>query len=100
MILVSGGAGYIGSHTVMALRERGREVLVLDDEMVLTGRRAEVVERFATHPRLAERVTARKGDCALRLHPDVEFDDLRDLARDLGFLIERKSEQEGPEDGQ
>jgi UDP-arabinose 4-epimerase len=31
MILVSGGAGYIGSHTVLALRERGRDVLVLDD---------------------------------------------------------------------
>ncbi|MCC6784139.1 MAG: UDP-glucose 4-epimerase GalE [Planctomycetes bacterium] len=30
-ILVSGGAGYIGSHTVLALRERGRDVLVLDD---------------------------------------------------------------------
>ncbi|MCC6671655.1 MAG: UDP-glucose 4-epimerase GalE [Planctomycetes bacterium] len=31
MILVVGGAGYIGSHTVLALRERGRRVLVLDD---------------------------------------------------------------------
>ena len=31
MILVTGGAGYIGSHTVLALRERGREVVVLDD---------------------------------------------------------------------
>jgi UDP-glucose-4-epimerase GalE len=31
LILVTGGAGYIGSHTVLALRERGREVLVLDD---------------------------------------------------------------------
>ncbi|MCA8941161.1 MAG: UDP-glucose 4-epimerase GalE [Planctomycetes bacterium] len=31
MILVTGGAGYIGSHTVLALRERGRNVLVLDD---------------------------------------------------------------------
>ncbi|MBK8977003.1 MAG: UDP-glucose 4-epimerase GalE [Planctomycetes bacterium] len=31
VILVSGGAGYIGSHTVLTLRERGREVLVLDD---------------------------------------------------------------------
>ena len=31
MILVTGGAGYIGSHTVLALRERGRDVLVLDD---------------------------------------------------------------------
>lgn len=30
-ILVTGGAGYIGSHTVLALRERGREVVVVDD---------------------------------------------------------------------
>jgi len=29
-ILVTGGAGYIGSHTVRALRELGREVVVLD----------------------------------------------------------------------
>jgi UDP-glucose-4-epimerase GalE len=29
-ILVTGGAGYIGSHTVRALRETGREVVVLD----------------------------------------------------------------------
>ena len=31
MILITGGAGYIGSHTVQALRERGREVVVADD---------------------------------------------------------------------
>jgi UDP-glucose-4-epimerase GalE len=31
MILVAGGAGYIGSHTVLLLRERGQEVVVLDD---------------------------------------------------------------------
>ena len=30
-ILVSGGAGYIGSHTVLALLERGEEVVVLDN---------------------------------------------------------------------
>lgn len=31
MILVVGGAGYIGSHTVASLRQRGRSVFVLDD---------------------------------------------------------------------
>ena len=30
-ILVTGGAGYIGSHTVLQLRERGEHVVVLDD---------------------------------------------------------------------
>ncbi|MFD2114845.1 UDP-glucose 4-epimerase GalE [Paenibacillus yanchengensis] len=30
-ILVTGGAGYIGSHTVMALQERGEEIVVLDN---------------------------------------------------------------------
>ena len=30
-ILVTGGAGYIGSHTVLQLRARGERVVVLDD---------------------------------------------------------------------
>jgi len=30
-ILVTGGAGYIGSHTVAALQERGEEIVVLDN---------------------------------------------------------------------
>ncbi len=29
-VLVTGGAGYIGSHTVMELLEAGNEVVVLD----------------------------------------------------------------------
>src|SRR5262249_123957 len=30
-VLVTGGAGYIGSHTVLALQERGYDVLILDN---------------------------------------------------------------------
>lgn len=30
-VLVNGGAGFIGSHTVLALQEAGHECLVLDD---------------------------------------------------------------------
>src|SRR5258707_1036429 len=40
MILVTGGAGYIGSHTVYALLDRGDDVLVLDN--LSTGVRAQV----------------------------------------------------------
>lgn len=39
-VLVTGGAGYIGSHVVLALGDAGRPVVVLDD--LSTGRRAAV----------------------------------------------------------
>jgi UDP-glucose 4-epimerase len=41
-ILVTGGAGYIGSHTVLQLRARGEQVVVLDD--LSTGFRQAVLE--------------------------------------------------------
>ena len=30
-VLVTGGAGYIGSHTAVALHEAGREVVLIDN---------------------------------------------------------------------
>ncbi len=41
-ILVTGGAGYIGSHIVLALREAGHSVVVIDD--LSTGRRQAIPE--------------------------------------------------------
>ncbi len=43
-VLVTGGAGYIGSHTVVALQEHGFEVLVIDD---LSNSYAGVIDRIA-----------------------------------------------------
>lgn len=43
-ILVTGGAGYIGSHTVVQLIETGFQVVILDN---LCNSKAEVVERIA-----------------------------------------------------
>ncbi len=43
-ILVTGGAGYIGSHTVVELQKRGFEVLIIDN---LSNSHAGVVDRIA-----------------------------------------------------
>jgi UDP-glucose 4-epimerase len=43
-ILVTGGAGYIGSHTVVQLLDAGQDVLVLDN---LCNSKAAVMERIA-----------------------------------------------------
>jgi len=41
-VLVTGGAGYIGSHAVLALRDAGQEVIVIDD--LSTGSRQAIPE--------------------------------------------------------
>jgi UDP-glucose 4-epimerase len=56
VILVTGGAGYIGSHVVLELRARGLPVVVLDD---LSAGRREVV------PEGVELVAGDLGDAAL-----------------------------------
>lgn len=44
MILITGGTGYIGSHTCVALARAGHELLIVDN---LCNSRADVVERLA-----------------------------------------------------
>lgn len=44
-ILVTGGAGYIGSHTVVELMNAGYEVVIVDD---LSNAKAEVIDRIET----------------------------------------------------
>ena len=42
-ILVTGGAGYIGSHTVIELLKKGREVVIIDN---FSNSKAEVLEKI------------------------------------------------------
>ena len=44
MILVTGGAGYIGSHTVVELQQQGFDVVIVDD---LSNSHADVIENIA-----------------------------------------------------
>ena len=75
MILVTGGAGYIGSHIVRELSDAGEEVVVLDD--LSTGHRgavagvsfveADVADRFQSLTPLIQRT--RSQQCLRRLSP-------------------------------
>jgi UDP-glucose 4-epimerase len=58
MILVTGGTGYIGSHTCVALAQAGHELLILDN---LCNSRADVVDRLATL--CGRRPAFVEGDC-------------------------------------
>ncbi|MFO8088184.1 MAG: UDP-glucose 4-epimerase GalE [Bacteroidales bacterium] len=67
-ILVTGGAGYIGSHTVVELQQEGYEVVVVDN---LSNSTAGVMDQIAS-------ITGRK--------PDLEVFDLSDRTQTLDFF--------------
>lgn len=82
-VLLTGGAGYIGSHTALVLLERGHDVVVLDDfsnsspEAVrrveeLTGRSIPVIEAD-----LADRAAAEAAFAGLEVDAVVHFAGLK-----------------------
>ena len=94
-ILVTGGAGYIGSHMVLALVERGEEVVVLDN--LSTGMwwavppQAKLVEGDIGDEALLDRVMARaqlrRGGAFRRLDRGAGFG-----ARSAGLLSQQHGE--------
>jgi UDP-glucuronate decarboxylase len=70
-ILVTGGAGFIGSHLIDRLLERGDEVLCVDN--LFTGSKRNI-EHLATHPRFE----FMRHDVTFPLH--VEVDEIYNLA--------------------
>ena len=99
--LVTGGAGFIGSHLVDALLERGEEVVVLDD--LSTGRRdnltaalergAELVEGDVTDPAtVSELVEGRRPGAIFQLAAQIDVrvsvsDPVFDLGVNVGGTI-------------
>lgn len=74
-ILVTGGAGYIGSHSLLPLLERGHAVCVLDNFCNSRPETLAVVERLAQRPVLFRNLDLRDGralSAALHeFHPDA-----------------------------
>ena len=87
-VLVTGGAGYVGSHVVLALRAAGYQVLVLDD--LSTGQRAAVptgvafVEGDAGDHGTAAAVIAGHGVTAV-LHLAASIDIAESIADPLKY---------------
>lgn len=81
-VLVTGGAGYIGSHTVVELLNSGHDVVVVDD---LSNAKAEVIERI-------ERITGKEVvfyeiDCTERneLTPIFEYHNIDAVIHFAGY---------------
>ena len=71
-ILVTGGTGFIGSHTVVELQQEGYEVIIVDD---LSNSSIDVLDNIT---------------CITGIKPDFEEFDLSDRARTSDFFLRNK----------
>lgn len=83
-VLVTGGAGFIGSHLVDLLLEQGRHVTVIDD--LSTGRRENLPGGGKGHDRLRF-IEADLADALPALGPDERFDEIYHLAAAVGVRL-------------
>ena len=86
-VLVAGGAGYIGSHTVVALHAAGHDVVVLDD---FSNAERGVVE--ALRSLTSANLVVAEGDAADRLFVEQVFQ-----SHDIGAVIHFAAHKSVPE---
>lgn len=92
-VLITGGAGFIGSHTCVALLERGHRLVLLDD---FSNSSPRAVERMAALAGLMPRGPASWRDCGGKLRLRVVRGDIRAAdALDAAFAAAREGEPEG-----
>jgi UDP-glucose 4-epimerase len=72
-ILVTGGAGYIGSHTVLSLLERGDEVVVLDNLCNASETSLDRVSELTDKDIVFYQGDVRDPDCLQRIFDDHEI---------------------------
>jgi UDP-glucose 4-epimerase len=73
-ILVTGGAGYIGSHTTLSLLEDGHEVVVLDNLINSTTKSLERVEKLASRAVCFEKIDLLDSTAVDRVFLEGRFD--------------------------
>lgn len=73
-VLVTGGAGYIGSHACVALAARGHEIMVADNFANSSPRVMERLHRLTGAPVACHRVDLRDREATAALFDDRRFD--------------------------
>jgi hypothetical protein len=68
-------------------------VLTLDKERTLRTRRKDTLDRLLEHARVREWTEERTEEKALRIREEIDVEDFRSMARDLGFPVEHEREE-------
>ncbi len=90
-VLVTGGAGYIGSHTVLLLLEAGREVVVLDNLTNSSEESLRRVQKLTGRELTFIEGDIRDADCLDRLFADHDIDSVIHFAglKAVGESVEK-----------
>lgn len=74
MILVTGGAGFIGSHTALLLLEAGYEIVVVDNFVNSCSEVLKRMEKLARRPILSEELDLRDEEALIQLFQTYSFE--------------------------